>query len=69
MIVSLFVWELGYNGEMRRDLHYQSLQTVREVGRLEAKGALFFNGVSNRYDTKAPQLVRDILSREETRKL
>jgi hypothetical protein len=44
------------------------LQTVREVGRLAATGSLFCNGVSNRYESRTPDLLREILSREEAKK-
>jgi len=33
-----------------KNKHYQSLTTVRRVGKLEAVGSLFCNGLSNKYD-------------------
>jgi hypothetical protein len=53
---------------MKGDLRYQSLQTVREVGRLQATGSLFCNGVSNQYDTRVPELLREILTKQEAKK-
>jgi hypothetical protein len=47
---------------MKKEPSYQSLQTVRQIGKLAAIGSLFCNGMSNKYESKAPPLLHDILS-------
>ena len=44
---------------------YQSLQTIRTIGHLKATGSLFLNGVSNKYDTTPPKLLKEILPPKE----
>ena len=44
---------------------YQSLQTIREIGVMKATGTLFLNGVSNRYATEPPNLLKEILGPKE----
>jgi hypothetical protein len=41
---------------------YQSLQTIRRVGKLEAIGSLFCNGLSNKYENNPPSILKEILS-------
>jgi hypothetical protein len=47
---------------------YQSLQTVRKVGKLPAVGSLFCNGLSNRYESRPPSILKEILSTQELQK-
>lgn len=53
---------------MKKQPNYQSLQMVRCIGRLEAVGSLFCNGMSNKYESKAPPLLHDILTPAEVKK-
>ena len=47
---------------------YQSVQTIRKIGALQATGSLFLNGVSNKYESRPPNLLKEILSAKELNK-
>lgn len=47
---------------------YQSVQTIRKVGCLPATGSLFLNGVSNKYSTTTPPILREILNAKDITK-
>lgn len=38
--------------------NYQSLTMVRTIGKLNAVGSLFCNGLSNKYDNSPPPLLK-----------
>lgn len=48
---------------------YQTLQTIRVLGKLKAIGTLFCNGLSNKYESKIPKILSDILTPHEKTKL